>query len=1095
MAIYDVVGARKAGLSFTDIADYLAQGTEYDLEGARKAGISDKDIVEYLNRTGASAWETFKTSAAQEVGSEIRGIAQLLGKEPTDTEQESLARQMEAENPMAGLAGRVVGGLANPSTLLPGAMFGKGAKALIQSGAAAGGISGALQPQYTEDDLGRLASTAVGAAGGATLVGVLLGGTKAVQKVINKLTGKIEEIPTTKLDPEIHTPTEPTKVQESFTPSGKPIPDVVKLQDNNPIPLIQAIEDAEVRAKVEEDLAKGDFTSFYREVPFRNGEMPLFRMENAFGADNPYRQANIDARAELGLKALDENQKQLHVLYKLFSPQLRAELDDRSLRQLFPEDVAINLAMLRKQEEVLPAEVVNALAPLAKRTAGNHQIMSELYEQGIAQGMRQEELLEMFAPEILAFRPIISVIGSGSNAGASLKAMDTFKKAFGVSVRDIRNYLKTQGKADSQAIGDYLDAISVIRKSNDPLLNKDAAVLDLANKTLNTPGWNDKFGEFTVNSYISGLSTLSVNALSGIAKVGLLSAEKFLNALNPFSAVKLGEVIPAYKGLMQGAMEGLYFAKEGFIKGTPLDTDLTDVTGRRLAGAIGTSPDSSKFAKLAGRAIRIPGKASVGIDEFFKSVFRRMELNALAFRMADSGKYGDPEAVFRVLKNVDTRDKNWKNNILKAEGISGFSDTAREALIKDVTRFAKQATFQADLGDFGRKIVAARAQHPGLAWLVPFVKTPINIMKDAVSYTPLGFAMREVVGYNSQGKAILRKLPRDVATARTAMGLGIILGLGDLLESGQITGSYPNDPAERAKWLAARIPEYSIKIGDRWVSYARLEPIATVVGSSVDGLKAFKDYFKKPAYDQKKGQELAIDLVSGITKNIASKTFLEGISNFMQAAHDPTRYGQAFVNSFAGLVVPSIAAAPARYNDPNARIVSSFGEAIANRLPNVPGLGEALNTITGGYIPGTREALPIASNIFGGERPNPSAGLASITGIQIAPANQTFLQNEVVRLDFKYSPVDKSLKSVDLNPQDQAMYQKIASDYADKLLNNMVQSSAYQNAKDPMKNYLLELAMKQSRKAATNQMFSYKMKDPEYRAQYLIEQRKKKGLE
>ena len=47
MATYDVLGARKAGLSFTDIANYLAQGTEYDLEAARKAGLSDKDIVEY----------------------------------------------------------------------------------------------------------------------------------------------------------------------------------------------------------------------------------------------------------------------------------------------------------------------------------------------------------------------------------------------------------------------------------------------------------------------------------------------------------------------------------------------------------------------------------------------------------------------------------------------------------------------------------------------------------------------------------------------------------------------------------------------------------------------------------------------------------------------------------------------------------------------------------------------------------------------------------------------------------------------------------------------------------------------------------------
>jgi hypothetical protein len=1082
---FDTIAAKKAGYTDEEIAQYLASTTEFDYQGAIKSGYKPSEIVTYLNRTGATPFETFKAAAAQEVGSEVRGIAQIFGREPTDTAEESRARQMEAENPAAGLAGRVVGGLVNPSTLLPGAMFGKGAKALVQSGAAAGGISGFLQPQYTEEDLGRVASTAVGAVGGATIVGALLGGTKAVQKVINKLTGKVEEIPTTKLDPEIHTPTEPTKVQESFTPSGNPIPDVVKLQDNNPIPLIQAIEDAEVRVKVEEDLSQGNFTSFFNEVPFRTTEIPLFRIEEAFGENNPYRQINIDAMTARGLKAVDETEKQLDVLSKLFSPQLRAELDDRSLRQLFPEDVAVNLAMLRKQEEVLPAEVVNALVPFAQKQANNHRIMSELYQQGIAEGMSPAELQQMFAPEILAFRPIMSVIGSGSNAGAALQSMSNFKKAFGVSVRDVRNYLKTQGKADSQVVGDYLDAISVIQKSKDPLLNKDAAVLDLANKTLNTPGWNDKFGEFAVNSYISGLATLSVNALSGIAKIGLLSAERFLNGLNPFSATKLGEVIPAYKGLMQGAMEGLYFAKEGFLRGSPLDADLTDITGRRFAGAIGTSPDSTRFAQIAGKVIRTPGQASVGIDEFFKSVFRRMELNATAFRMADSGKYGDPETVFRILKNVDTKDKNWKDNILKAEGISGLSDTAREALIKDVTRFAKQATFQADLGDFGRKIVAARAQHPGLAWLIPFVKTPINIMKDALSYTPAGFIMKEVVGYTSQGKAITRAIPRDIALARATMGLGVVLGLGDLVTSGEITGSYPNDPAERAKWLAAKIPEYSIKIGNNWVSYARLEPVATVVGSTVDGIKAVQDFVKKPSYDEKRGKELAIDLVSGVTKNIASKTFLEGISNLLQAAHDPTRYGQAFVNSFAGLVVPAIVAAPARGQDPYARVVTGFGEAVQARIPDF-GLGLPIPS---------RQELPIASNLFGGERRNPAQGFAAFTGLQVAPAEQTPLQAEVTRLDFKYSPVDKKLRGVDLSGEDQATYQKISSDFADRILNNTIQTAAYQRAKDPMKNFILEDSMRKARKAATDTFFAYKMREPEYRAQYILAQRKKRGLE
>jgi hypothetical protein len=82
-----------------------------------------------------------------------------------------------------------------------------------------------------------------------------------------------------------------------------------------------------------------------------------------------------------------------------------------------------------------------------------------------------------------------------------------------------------------------------------------------------------------------------------------------------------------------------------------------------------------------------------------------------------------------------------------------------------------------------------------------------------------------------------------------------------------------------------------------------------------------------------------------------------------------------------------------------------------------------------------------------------------------------------------------------LNPQDQSMYQKLASDYADRVLNRVVETPGYQNAADPMKRYILEEYMKKARSYATKEMFAYKMRDPEYRAQYIIEQRKKRGLE
>ena len=158
MAIFDVIAAKKEGYSEDEIAQYLAQQSGFDYSAALQEGYNPKEILTHLNKTGATPFETFKQSARQEMGSEITGARQLLGQEPTDTAEESLRRQMEAENPVAGVLGTLAGGIVNPSSLLPGAVFFKGAKGLIAGGAAAGGISGALQPKYEEEDLSRLAS-------------------------------------------------------------------------------------------------------------------------------------------------------------------------------------------------------------------------------------------------------------------------------------------------------------------------------------------------------------------------------------------------------------------------------------------------------------------------------------------------------------------------------------------------------------------------------------------------------------------------------------------------------------------------------------------------------------------------------------------------------------------------------------------------------------------------------------------------------------------------------------------------------------------------------------------------------------------------
>lgn len=172
---FNVLAAKKAGYTDAEIASYLSQQSGFDFEAAKNSGYDDKEIVSYLNKQDFSFGEAFKAGARTEIGSEITGVKQLAGAEPTaeEIELENLARQAEEERPVATLLGRVAGGLINPSTLVPGTLLYKGVKGLIVGGAAAGGAAGFLRPIYDEEeDMGRLGSAALGAGFGAAIGGV-----------------------------------------------------------------------------------------------------------------------------------------------------------------------------------------------------------------------------------------------------------------------------------------------------------------------------------------------------------------------------------------------------------------------------------------------------------------------------------------------------------------------------------------------------------------------------------------------------------------------------------------------------------------------------------------------------------------------------------------------------------------------------------------------------------------------------------------------------------------------------------------------------------------------------------------------------------
>jgi len=562
--------------------------------------------------------------------------------------------------------------------------------------------------------------------------------------------------------------------------------------------------------------------------------------------------------------------------------------------------------------------------------------------------------------------------------------------------------------------------------------------------------------EFVVNSYISGVGTIAVNAMSALVKAPLAITERFLLGIMPGNSVRLQESASMLRGFFEGMSEGVTFARAGWTKGTPLDTE---VNIDQIRQAIGGSANSSELEKKVGAVVRMPTRASVAIDEFSKAIFRRMEFNASAERLAkaipESQLNGlTREEVYQQLRKVDIGSLDWQQ---KLRSIS-------PALASDILNFAKAQTFQAELGKLGNSMLRLRAEHPELVFIAPFIKTPINILKDALSYTPASLFMKQFKG------------KKEEALARTMMGAGLATMTAYQVAQGNLTGSYPKDAGRREAMIAANIPEYSVKIGNTWYSYARVEPLATVMGVFADSVESLRDYYNKPKADRKI-QELAVDGTLAITKNLTSKTFLEGITGVLQAVHDPERYGGSFINSFAGLVVPAAVAQFARIPDPYQREIRGFDDAVQAR------------------IPGLREDLPVKRDLLGNPKPNLSYGLSGVLGIATRDAEQTPLQREIQDIGFSFKPVEKKIRDVELDATAYEKYAKVSGDIVNQQLSNLINTPIYQNSNKLVKNILMKRVAEKSRRAATNQILMEQLNsNPDFAVEFRRQRLLGKGV-
>ena len=468
-----------------------------------------------------------------------------------------------------------------------------------------------------------------------------------------------------------------------------------------------------------------------------------------------------------------------------------------------------------------------------------------------------------------------------------------------------------------------------------------------ANKVINA------VNELWLNSLLSGASTQAINIVSN-------TMVTWIDVLE----VAGGAGISAIKNPKEGARQLKLAQRQavGIVKYARISAQLAGSTlrhGRNILDeesmvneavnnvvgdvAIGSGnkdifkvfsdPSMSAIDRI-GNIIRIPSRGLMGGDELFKQVNFRAKAYAYAAEEIDkligSGKVTEADFDKLVEARID--------EAYKVARESKKGDVLADPIANKALRAARVNTFTNDLGETGKSFQGFVGDVPLLRQVVPFIRTPINILKYSVKRSPLGLRSKSM-------KAAIERGGEEGAQAIFQMTYGTVLwggaymmvsdkfvtvdaGGGDKMEVQRFQGSwagytYQQKQAMRASGASPN--SYYNESTGTWEAYNRFDPMAMFIGVAAD----VRDVMESGKTDGITDASSAA--IIAIANQFKDKSYVKGLSDFIKAADDPERYWENYFNQKAGSFVPSAVAQ--LKGDEYIREVRSVMDAVLNRLP------------------------------------------------------------------------------------------------------------------------------------------------------------------
>ena len=515
---------------------------------------------------------------------------------------------------------------------------------------------------------------------------------------------------------------------------------------------------------------------------------------------------------------------------------------------------------------------------------------------------------------------------------------------------------------------------------------------------------------------------------------------------------------------------------------TAIDTTKGGGYNRALSARnLGKSPDDVGGAAIdwIGKALNLPSRLLLSSDSFFKHLNYRATVRAGLFREgAEAGLTGralagyveeglqtmikdgqhytyknvrmaaerGARAKFGHMENGEEKTKAIQSHILKYmndnwdQYVDEGGTNSRSLLANKALHYGREVTYTQSLTDPNRATLVKAAgkwndlvNHAPIFRLVtPFVRTPTNL----ISF----FLNRSVGAYADLAKIGVRKVRhmkaanKEVAEAmskkgpelhdvlgRISTGAMFFYGASMAFSSGALTGGGPRDPNRRRLLESQGWQPYSIRVGDEWYSYRRLDPFASFFGTVADIAEAMAE---APPEDRGTLEALMGSVIISAAKNITNKSYLTGMARTTNMLSDPERFGGSYWKQTVASLAP---------------FSSFFGQTTGSseHQMEIRGALDAVRAkygLTGDSVIDFDAQVEARRNIFGKKIERPTMGATVQFGIppfmwgHYTQIKDDFVLDELNQLGHGFSPPSKVVNEINtaqhVNSAGQSFYDR-----------------------------------------------------------------------